>query len=323
MVKTVEVHSRMEYEAIVRNLERLDELRVKSISTEFDGSTKVIFRERTLGEFFKENLPWNKTLAIESRQAVLVAFKPLMKNELHSEQLLQNIKDRVDHNVGLTSYALKCDYQPVLRRVRPSPLQGGTVAAISKGNSIQLVGADPAKIKCGHAVLRTSSAIAEALQHPELTETLKRLYSSGTVEYQYHDEKSKPRSQLAPAKLTYETFKAGDADKSWCCVADLKLPDIGFNKVTIPADDLKDLIRRAVGEKSGSVVIEVMHDHLEEHHLVSTYSYTDAGLAAQIKAASDMVAKAKEKNKDLVITFACKDKSVLERMNGIAQPKKS
>ena len=302
MVKTVEVDSKMKYEAVVKNLERLDELRVKSISTEFDGSTKVIFRERTLGEFFKEHLPWNKTLALESRQAVLDAFKPLMKNEFHSQQLLQNINDRVDHNVGLTGYALKCDYQPVLRGVRPSPLQGGTVAAISKGNSIQLVGADPAKIKCSHAVLRTSSAIAEALQHPELTEILKRLYSSGTVEYQ--------------------TFKDGDADKSWCCFADLKLPDIGSNKVTMPADDLKDLIRRAVGEKSGSVVIEVMHDHLEEHHLVSTYSYTDAGLAAQIKAASDMVAKAKEKNKDLVITFACKDKSVLERMSGIAQPKK-
>jgi hypothetical protein len=317
MVKTVEVNSRMKYEAVVRNLERLDELRVKSISTEFDGSTKVIFRERTLGEFFKENLPWNKTLAIESRQGVLDAFKPLIKNELHSEQLFQNIKDRVDHNFGLTGYALKCDYQPVLESRRPSPLQGGTVAAISKGNSIQLVEADPAKIKCSHAVLRTSSAIVEALQHPKLTEILKRLYSSGTVEYQYLDKKSTPRSQLTPPKLTFETFKDGDTTKSWCCVADLKLPDISSNEVTIPSDDLKDLIRRAVGEKSGSVVIEVMHDHLEEHHLVSTYSYTNPGLAAQIKAASDMVSKAKEKNKDLVITFACKDKSVLERMSAM------
>ena len=91
MVSTVTVNSQMKYEAAVRNLERLGELRVLSISSAGNGSTKVIFRERTLGEFFKEILPWNTTLALESRQAVLDAFKPLIKNELHSEQLLQNI----------------------------------------------------------------------------------------------------------------------------------------------------------------------------------------------------------------------------------------
>ena len=60
MVKTVTVNSKMKYEDVVRNLERLGELRVERTSAAVDGSTKVTFRERTLGEFFKESLPWIK-----------------------------------------------------------------------------------------------------------------------------------------------------------------------------------------------------------------------------------------------------------------------
>lgn len=315
MVKEVTVTSQMKYQMIVRDLERLGEIRVKSACLQINGEIKVVFRERTLGEFFKENLPWNKSLAIHSRKGVVAALAPLLKNERYAEQLLQNIQDRVNHNIGVTGYSLKCDYQPIHRSARPNPLQGGTVAAIGKGNTIQIVEADPAKIKCNHAVLRTSTAIAEASRHPHLKETLKELNSSGKVEYDYPTVISKPRSQPVPVKVIDKNLQVGVAATSWRCVADLKLSDFHSNAATISENDLRNLIRQAVGEQSGSVVIEVMPDYLEEHHQISTYTYTEHGLRAHVKAAKEIITEAKKKNKDLVITFACKDKSVLERMS--------
>lgn len=71
---------------------------------------------------------------------------------------------------------------------------------------------------------------------------------------------------------------------------------------------------RAVEGQSGAVVVEVIPDHLEEHAENSIYGYTDEGLRTQIKAAADLVAKAKKDGKDLVITFASEDVHVLRRM---------
>ena len=96
IVKTVTVNSNMKYEAIVKNLERLGELRLEKSSYKTNGSTEVIFRERTLGDFFKEILPWNKTLAIQSRRAVMSAFEPLISKELHSEQLCKTSRIESD-----------------------------------------------------------------------------------------------------------------------------------------------------------------------------------------------------------------------------------
>jgi hypothetical protein len=307
----------MKYEAIVRNLERLDELRVKSISTEFDGSTEVIFRERTLGEFFKENLPWNKTLAIESRQAVLDAFKPLMKNELHSEQLLQNIKDRVDHNVGLTGYALKCDYQPVLRSVRPSPLQGGTIALIRKGNGVHLLEADPARIKCDHAVLLTSTAISELRKHPAHLSTKEKL--SNFVDENRVQVPGNRTNPILPWAIT--DVPVNLSATTWACVTDLELPTVGTNQAELNPQNLSILLEKSVKGKQGAVVIEIIPDHCIEKSEKRTYSYTDDGLRSQIAIARKLVNNAKTSNQNLNITFACKDRAVLDRMKKLDQTK--
>ncbi len=317
MVKTVEVRSNMKYAAVVKNLERLGELRVKSTSTEDNGSTKVIFRERTLGEFFKENLPWNKTLAIESRQAVLNAFKPLMKNELHSEQLLQNIKDRVDHNVGLTGYALKCDYQPVLTRARPSPLQGGTVAAIRKDNGVHLLEADPARIKCDHAVLLTSTAIAELRKYPAHSYTKEKL--SDFVDNNRVQVPGKRTNPISPWAITDVPINLSAT--TWACVTDLELPTAATNRAKLNPQNLSKLLEESVKGKQGAVVIEIIPDECIEKSEKRTYSYTDDGLRSQIAIARKLVNNAKTSNQNLNITFACKDRAVLDRMKKLDQTK--
>ena len=310
IVKTVTVNSDMKYEAIVKNLERLGELRLEKSSHKINGCTEVIFRERTLGDFFKEILPWNKTLAIQSRQAVLDAFEPLISKELHSEQLLQNIKDRVGHNVGVTDYALKCDYRPVLRGVRPSPLQGGTVASIRKGNGVHLIEADPAKIKCDHAVLRTSTAIAELSQYPAYLSLKKSL---SDFFFENKQQEFGAREKPVPSNVRADVLVNLSAS-TWACVTDLELPAVGTNQATLDPKDLSRLLERGVEGKQGAVVIEIIPDKCIEKSEKRTYSYTDNGLLSQIAIARKLVDKAKASNQNLNITFACKDISVLNRM---------
>lgn len=92
------------------------------------------------------------------------------------------------------------------------------------------------------------------------------------------------------------------------------MPNFGAGKATIPETDFIQLLTKAVKGQQGAVVIEIIPDHLEELHGAKTFTYTDEGLKAQIGAAQTLVAEAKDVNKALVITFACKDKEVMARM---------
>lgn len=317
MVKTVTVDSRMNYETVVRNLERLGELRVDSVSYGANDLVRVVFRERNFGEFLKESLPWNRSIEKKSREAVLAALAPLINNARHSEQLLQNIQDRFDHNVGLTGYALKCDYQPVQRGARPSPLQGGVVASIRKGNSVQLVEADPAKIKCDHAILLTSTAIAELRQYPVHSSTKEKLSSiveQNRAQALGHRTKPVPCIGITnvPVKLAAST---------WACITDLELPAVGTNQAMLDPEDLSKLLENSVKGKQGAVVIEIIPDHCIEKNGKRTYFYSDDGLRSQIAIARKLVDRAKRSKQDLNITFACKDPAVLRRMRTLNQAK--
>ena len=319
MVKTVTVNSQMKYDAVVRSLERLGELRVESIFRRENGSLEVIFRERTLGEIFKESLPWNKELAIQSQQAVLDAFEPLISKELHSEQLFQNIKDRVEHNIGVTGYALKCDYQPVLIGARPRPLQGGVVASIRKGNGVHLLEADPARIKCDHAVLLTSTAIAELRKHPAHSSTKEKL--SDFVDENRVQVLGNRTNPILPRAITDVLVNLSAT--TWACVTDLELPTVGTNQAKLNPQNLSKLLEESVKGKQGAVVIEIMPDDCIEKSEKRTYSYTDDGLRSQIATARKLVNKAKALNQNLNITFACKDRAVLNRMQKLGQTKTS
>jgi len=291
MEKKVIVRSDGNYWSILRTLGKLGELRVEKAQHSRTGASEVTFRERTFGEWLKEKFSSDKSASRKAREKVFDALVPLIKGSRSSDQLLQNIRDRIDHDVGISGRALKRDFTPVDTGGRAKPLQGGTTAAISKGNSVQLLEGDPAKIKCSHAVLQTSTAITEASRHPKL--------------------------QDVQIGITSTSFKVDVAATSWSCITNLRLPELQSNQATISTEALKNLLIKAVEDQSGAVVIEVIPDHLEEHSLKQTYSYTDEGLRKQIQVAAGLVAKAKQHKRDLVITFACKDVSVLERMRKI------
>lgn len=314
MEKKVIVRSDSNYWSILRTLGKLGELRVEKAQHSRTGASEVTFRERTFGEWLKEKFSSDKSASRKAREKVFDALVPLIKGSRSSDQLLQNIRDRIDHDVGISGRALKRDFTPVDTGGRAKPLQGGTTAAISKGNSVQLLEGDPAKIKCSHAVLQTSTAITEASRHPKLQDVQKKLQNFVNAD---PNPPHQSRDQPVQIGITSTSFKVDVAATSWSCITNLRLPELQSNQATISTEALKNLLIKAVEDQSGAVVIEVIPDHLEEHSLKQTYSYTDEGLRKQIQVAAGLVAKAKQHKRDLVITFACKDVSVLERMRKI------
>jgi hypothetical protein len=311
----VTVRSDSEYWNVLRRIGKLGELRVSSVS-KTNGRSEVTFRERTLGEWLQDKFSFDKSASRKAREKVFDALVPLIKGSRSSDQLLQNIRDRIDHDVGISGRALKRDYAPVDAGRRVRPLQGGTTTAISKGNSVQILEGDPAKIKCSHAVLQLSTASTEASRHPKLQTVHKSL---GRFAAANPNPPHQSRDQPVQIGITSTSFKVDVAATSWSCITDLRLPEFGTNQAEISEKILENLVVKAVGDQSGAVVIEVIPDHLEEHHGEKSRSYTDKGLQAQIRAATHLVAKAKKDKKNLVITFACKDVSVLNQMRDIVR----
>ncbi len=320
MSETVTVNSRMKYPEILEKIGHLGELRVAKIYVKNDVMT-VEFRQRTFGEWVKETFSKNDTLALTARVEVLKALEPLMQKSKYSDQLLQNARDRVAHNVGISGRSLRRDYRPVQKKKKPMPLRGGTVAAISKGNSIQLVEADPAKIKCAHAVLRTSTAIAEATRHPNCSQLKQKLEKF----QQDKPSGTHTRDQPVPVGIIKDPIPVNLAATSWTCITDLKLPELQGNKATISPETLAELLKASVKNQQGAVVIEVIRDRYEERFSdelqkpVGKYSCTPEGLLTQLETARALVEEAKKSKRDLVITFASKDNSVLTQMKLIDQ----
>ncbi len=315
MVDKITIDTRMRYQDVATKLGKLAELRVDN-QYEKNGITYVVLRERTLVEWLSDAFSRDRSAAKKSGEAVLNALEPLIKKSDYSDQLFQNIRDRIDQGYGISGRNLRRDLQPVREGGRPMPLRGGTVAALSKGNSVQILEADPAKIKCSHAVLQLSTASTEASRHSQLQTVHKSL---GRFAAANPNPPHQSRDQPVQIGITTTPFEVNVAATSWSCITDLQLPEFGKNQAEISEKILENLVVGAVGDQSGAVVIEIIPDHLEEHHGEKSRSYTDKGLQAQIRAATHLVAKAKNEKKDLVITFACKDVSVLNRMRDIVR----
>ncbi len=310
----------MTYPGVLRQLGHLGEIRVAT-RYEKNGIQYIQFREKTLVEWFKEKFLRDSSEIKKAREDVVAALTPLIRKSLYPDQLTQNIQDRYAHDKGISGRALKRDYQPVEAGKRPMPLRGGTIAAISRGNSVQIIQANPAKVKCNHAVLRTSTAIAEASRNPQLKNIqliLEEFKYGGITTYSYPNDKITPRAAEVPIRVTNTPLSVGVMASSWSCVTDLQLPELHSNEASISENKLKESIKKAIGVQTGSVVVEVIPDKLEEHGRVSNYAYTETGLRSQIQVARELVAEAKKNKRDLVITFACEDTKVLERMKKLA-----
>ena len=217
------------------------------------------------------------------------------------EQLIQNIRDRVAHNIDITGRALKRDHQPIEAGKNPRPLQGGTVAARGTGHGVRVIGKPPASIKCDHAILRDSTALNTLRAHHKdqihLMNVLRAKSSPGT----------------ATAASSSVQVKGASA-ASWSCIPDLAIPPTGAGHAQVGTEDLQAALAKKLLDKSGAVVVELLPDSCDEVASVKQWNYSDAGIVAQWQVAQQAIKAAKIMQKPLVISFACDDLSKLERM---------
>ena len=299
MGNTIQVDSSMSYSAVLRSLGRCGELRVENFYQK-NGVQFVQFRERTLSDWFQEKFSKNGVEEKMAREKVVKALTPLIQNSLYPDQLLQNIQDRFEHGKGISGRGLKRDYQPVEAGKRPMPLQGGTIAAISQGHSVQIIQANPAKIKCSHAVLLTSTAIKE-LQHRE---------DMAELRDQLIDKVSENKGQNFSSSTDIPVSRC--AATTWTCVTDIELPKPGTKRSKLEPEYLSSALENSIRGKCGAVVVELMPDLGVEMYEKRHYGYSLEGVEAQIRTARELVNQARNDKTPLVITFACEDALALD-----------
>lgn len=301
MSKTIHLDSRMNYQTVIREIGRLGVLRVDEQRT-IKGVTYVKLHERTWGEWLNESLFAKPKDLAKSREDVANALASIIKMRTNPpEQLIQNIRDRIAHDVDITGRALKRDHQPLEAGKNPRPLQGGTVAARGTGYGVRVIGAPPASIQCDHAILRDHTALNALGSHYKnqlyLMNSLTTKSSTGTTAVGAENLQVKG----APAKF-------------WSCIPDLAIRPAGPGHAQLGTEDLQSALARALLNKRGAVVVDLLPDSCTEKGGSKQWHYSDEGIKAQWKVAEQAIKAAKITKEPLVISFACDDISQLERM---------
>lgn len=314
MSKTVELDSRMNYESMLRAIGRLGVLRVDN-HFERNGIKVVTLHERTVTEWFKEK--FNPGIAKASRQAAEAALVCLVATTARRhEQLVQNIHDRTAQGIDITGRAIARDYQRVSANRNPLPLQGGTVVARGKGRGVQVINVPAQKIRCEHAILRDTTALGEIATNKLKTGEYHQLrnWRLNPAENFSDDAKAHDRQDVSGTRTV------GLAARTWTCVSDAIPARTGAGKAGYDAAQVEQMIEAALKGKSGAVVLEPLPDQCVDMAGELAWSYSDEGLRAQARAARKAVRNTKD---DLVITFACADQDVLQRMQalGVARDK--
>ena len=308
MGNAITLDSTQDYQSILKNIGRLGVLRVDS-HFQKNGITFVTLHERTAKEWLAEKL--NPAKAAASREAAEAALISLVKAQaLRPEQLVQNIRDRAKHDADITGRALYRDYAPVKASRNPSPLQGGTVAARGKGNSVQILGAPAISVQCDHAILRDTTAISYVAVRQELSKIYHSLldWSSDATRLRLYGNRVNAQSFVS------QSIQVELAAKKWTYIADVAPPRAGVGTASLVTDDVENMIRAALKGAEGSVVIEPIPDEISEKNGQEIRTYSDEGLRAQLQAAREATTSAKLNKKNLVVSFACENEEVLKRL---------
>lgn len=308
MTKVKTLDTSMRYRAILREIGRLGVLRVDNTS-QGKNAKSVTLHERTAKEWLTEKFVPGKAAA--ARQAAETALISLIEaTASRPEQLVQNMRDRTQHGVDITGRALARDSQRVDAGQNPLPLKGGTMVARSKGNSVQILAAPAIKIRCDHAILRDGTALPYALGH----EQLRGSYSTLSTWQSEAWKSMKKGNGINASDWVSQSNDVQHAAKSWTCIADMVLPPTGVGKAKLAESDVEKIIGFALQGKEGAVVLEPLPDQIVEKNGKTERTYTDEGLSAQLRAARQATIDARAAQRNLVVSFACENEEVLNRL---------
>lgn len=306
-MKTINLNISAGDSSAIQQLGKLGVLRVENW-LDVGSRMEISLHERTWGEWLGEVFDPGK--AAQAREAAAEALERAVNVAGAHRQLAQNIRDRVNQKADITGAELARELVSIASGHSPVPVRGGAIAADDKGKRIDFISAPPEKIRCDLAVLSAATALAELSarkdKHHEWLNLHARLGDQQALEVD--DPDSQGRSGVA------DSFPVGLAAEDWTCLRDVELPPVGGGEAQLRPVDVKALVLKALQGKSGSVVIEPFPDMLTERHGTQSRSHSDEGLQAQLETARDAVNAAAG---NLVISFACKDGAVLQKLQAI------
>lgn len=288
MVKSVTLNLNASYENVLKGAKGVGVLRARDDTANASGS--IVLYERNWGEFFEELLiPGRAQAAREKAAAVL---DEAFAKSGASAQLTNSLKKIIANKEEITGDMLVKELVPVARE---------------QSDKIEFITAKAAKVKCQHAILRTSTA------QTELGEKLK-----DGDELAYFENFSKPRENGVSRNFP----SPSSAAENWICIADVSPPTTDGLGTSLSADILKQRLDSALQSKTGAVVVELIPDLCKSDGNIKTYGYSVDGMRAQLAAVSEAMLL----NKELTVTFACDDPDVmrdLQRVHKMYQPGKT
>ncbi len=300
------LQSEQDHQAVIQKLRSLYGLRLDVRSVD-ERSIAISFNKRTFSEWFAETFVPGQ--AAEARYKAAMALNEVFRMTSGRMQLDQQGDDAWMPGVDILSDTLVSQIAAIASKV--PKLAGARSHAHRRGDSLNFLRAPAVEVVCDYAILGSDTARRELVR-------LHRQRASGQpAAGAASHELLQLEKQLDELNGPFKTLVAGAAAKRWICIRDFAVPNAGGAFSALPAAEIMRCISLAAASAAtGAVVIEPFADRYVPKHGQLVRSFSDQALRAQLEAAHEAMMR----NRHLVVSFACNDDELLQRLQRLASP---
>jgi hypothetical protein len=310
-----------ELKEIADNLKNKGEIkcwtRIRSKDAPGAGFAKLSLSERFFN-LFNANKESAKAIREEAFTAVSAIINKSNTIE-NSEQLLLNIRSKMDQTGKLRGKDVAAEIDHFLKKTGKDVLQGANVAAPNKA-SVNLMHVSPLRVKADFAILRSTTLAQAALNNKDLADMGAQI-SKKTAEIKTKRKYEQPEGT---AGETFVISNASLATPKTCVMADLQGPEVGNYLKFITEADIKTLYDQVLKGLTGTVVLEPFPDQIKGNSLQKQVNFThsDPHLQKMLLAVREAVQNAKNSGKVLHVTIATDNADLAGRIKSLDDPSK-
>lgn len=241
----------------------------------------------------------------EVAKQVCARLQAVLGTESIVEGLLNNVKKQILNEGRLTGDYLARNLDAFQKGEMLVSVKDIPTKALGVGQQIRVLSGSPTQIESDRCIVSSSTAI-DLLKMPS---SQGKKNDQGSLESLTQWEQDALKAVTSSISLRPIENAASKAKKLYCVRPFSRhTKDVGLN----PAK-MNLLIRSAIGNATGAIVIEPQPDKFKDGEL----GYSDEGLKAQIKAALEKTKEAEKSGQDRVITFVSPDKALLKRIQSL------
>lgn len=306
------VLSRDQIDVAIKGLKERGIVDVGQINKDINSGTKVLFIKP--GGIFQRLRAWFSGASERKAVAeqVCARLQAVLGTGSAVEGLLNNVRKQILNEGRLTGAWLAKNLKAlqngeILVSVKDMPNK-----ALGIGQQVRVLSGSPTQIESDRCIVSfdTAKELLGASVRPTSRPEPEKL-----GELIAWLAKPNPLKNDTPVVHTF-TSKSSAAKQLVSC----PVFNVDIKKDRTPGE-MRDLIKTAIGDAAGAIVLEPQPDTIKHEKL----AYSDEGLKAQIQAALDLAQDAEKKNLNRVITFVSPDKALLKRIQNLyaGLPKKS